>query len=239
MESLEPFKRDATEEQIRNVEMYIEMGFKAHLDIHCNYWLKNRFIPLEEYVDKRIRESCNQFLSRYSVNYSGSISIIVWRLVLCVVEYVMDYQMPDTIRRNPLVKEFNEKAVELALAVDDYIMAYPKIMSNDITSRVISYLKEKGCSLQEAIDEQFRYTMDLHKECKQLMDKINSKPELSSDKLKEWMKTVMNNSYSCFKVVGKLYKFEVSADQTIQSPKWQQIIEGIKTKNQLNKDIWN
>ena len=78
--------------------------------------------------------------------------------------------------------------------------------------------------------------MDLHKECKQLMDKISSDPELSSDKLKDWMTTVLENSYAIFKILRKYQKFEVRADQTVHSERWEQLLRGIKSKTDSNSD---
>ena len=65
MESLEQFRSDVTEEQIKAFEKSLEMGFESHLDIHCNYWLKNQIIPLKDYTHKRVHESCNQYLSYF------------------------------------------------------------------------------------------------------------------------------------------------------------------------------
>ena len=39
IESLEDFKRDATEEELKTAITSLEMGFKAHLDIVVNYYL--------------------------------------------------------------------------------------------------------------------------------------------------------------------------------------------------------
>jgi hypothetical protein len=102
-------------------------------------------------------------------------------MAVSMSEYAIDYQMPDIVRNSQLVQEFRGKGVDLALAIDDYLMTFPKILANDITSRILCFMNDNGCSLQEGFDEQFRYINDLHKECKQLADKISSDPVLSSD----------------------------------------------------------
>ena len=68
-------------------------------------------------------------------------------MAISMAEYAVDYQMPDTVRKNRLVQEFRGKSAELALAVD-YLMIYPKILANDITSRILCFMNDNGCSLQ-------------------------------------------------------------------------------------------
>ena len=52
-------KEDLTTEHWSIAQRYLIDALEAHLDIHCNYYLKNRFIPLHEYLSKRKAESSN------------------------------------------------------------------------------------------------------------------------------------------------------------------------------------
>ena len=66
IDGLNLIKADLNITQISLMESLIENGFKAHLDIHCNYWLKNQFIPLKKtYFEKRSKESCNHLILKY------------------------------------------------------------------------------------------------------------------------------------------------------------------------------
>ncbi|CAG2177828.1 unnamed protein product, partial [Oppiella nova] len=45
------------EHWMSNMRQYLRDVFATHVTIHCDYWLKDRFIPYDEYNDIRLQES--------------------------------------------------------------------------------------------------------------------------------------------------------------------------------------
>ena len=67
--------------------------------------------------------------------------------------------------------------------------------------------------------------MDLNKECNQLRDQINSDPELSSEKLNDWMHTILSLAFALFPCIQIPWELEVSEDKTIRSSKWEKTLD--------------
>ncbi|CAG2180101.1 unnamed protein product, partial [Oppiella nova] len=103
-----------------NMRQHLRDMFVTQTRVHCDYWLKGRFIPYDEYNGIRLQESG-------------------WPLMLTLVEYLMDYTLPEAVRNHPLMYEFMSSAAKLSLAVDDYMLLKAKLATNDITSGVLSY----------------------------------------------------------------------------------------------------
>ena len=134
----------------------------------------------------------------------------------------MDCMIPVKVREHELVTCFIDKLVELFLAVDDYYLSKFKIIIDDNTSRVFSYLNEKGGGLQEAFDNQYEYVMDLFKQCNDLKDRIDEHPGIRSEELSAWMPNVFNYIYAMFKAMENWEKWTVNSDGIIESPVWDQ-----------------
>ena len=134
----------------------------------------------------------------------------------------MDCMIPVEFRDHELVTCFIDKLVELFLAVDDYYFSKQKIITDDNTSRVISYLNEKGGGLQEAFDNQYEYVMDLYKQCNDLKVRINEHPGIESEELSAWMPIVFIYNYALFKVMERVEQWTVNSEGFIDSPVWDQ-----------------
>ena len=163
----------------------------------------------------------------------------VWTYIVFLSEYSADYPIPTHIRYNPSVQAFNEKVVELALAVDDYYMTKKKIMTNDITTRVVCLLNEKGCTLQEAIDNQLEYAMDLYKQCTDFKDKINADSDIASDNMSAWMDTAFNAVHSIFHLFAVAFQIHVTDDQTLRSAQWDEAFRDLISKANTSVDPWD
>ena len=134
----------------------------------------------------------------------------------------MDCMIPVKIRDHELVTCFTDKLVELILAIDDYYVTKRKVIVDDNTSRVFSYLKEKGGGLQEAFDNQYEYVMDLYKQCNDLKDRIDEHPGIESEELSASMSSVFNYNYALFKTMERMENWRVSSEGIIDSPVWDQ-----------------
>ena len=120
------------------------------------------------------------------------------------------------------MKAFEEKMTELYLAIDDHYMVIHKLITNDITSRVFSYAKDKRCSIQEAMDNQFEYASRLYSQCKELADQLVALEE-ATEQFKKWVTAILEASHKFVPLLGKVVNIYVKPDQTIGSNRWSEM----------------
>ena len=57
IDALNTIDRDLTEDQQKLVIKHFESYFRYQMIVHCEYWLKNKFIPFDDYFEIRRQES--------------------------------------------------------------------------------------------------------------------------------------------------------------------------------------
>ena len=99
-------------------------------------------------------------------------------------------------------------------------------MTNDITARPISYAHHHKCSIGEALDIHFEYTIQLYNECKELMDQLISSGQ-GGDLFKEYLRGLLACSGTVYSIIAITEHYETNPDQTVQSKRWQQMYKDI------------
>ncbi|CAG2116077.1 unnamed protein product [Medioppia subpectinata] len=213
MEAVDVFM---TRDQMRQLRDNLNVWFESQREVHCDYWLQNRFIPYNQYYNIRSKESG-------------------WLLFRLLADICAEYTPPESVLRSPPMAAFRTSTTRLALAIDDYLIFMTKMAANDITSGVMSYASTEKCSLQTALDSQFQLIKDLEAECQSLSTTIatESGPEFQTPALMAYVNTLFDMSYGEYSGIEVIYAYEVR-DGVIWCPKWDQL------KRQLlddNKDL--
>ncbi|CAG2108759.1 unnamed protein product [Medioppia subpectinata] len=173
-------------------------------DIHCNYWLQNRFIPYDQYYDQRSNESG-------------------WYIYTLFSEICSEYTAPESLLKCvPSFDTLRTTGIQLALALDDYLMTMVKLATNDITNGVLSYASAAKCSVQTALDVQLVLIKGLESECRSLYDTMVDRlgPGVESQELKAYFDTFMDSMYGFHTAFAVLYAYE-EKDGLVWSPKWE------------------
>src|SRR5690349_1717798 len=224
--AISDIKREVSGDQWSVFESDIESGLSAHLDIHCNYWMKRRFIELESYLKKRRCETCMRFETSWTEMSLFVDSVSVWHLIIHSVEYSYEYPVPESVESNPMMRSYVDKIIESCLAIDDYYMCVSKLMTNDITSRVFSYANHHKCSVQEAIDNQFDYCTKLYTECQQMKDQLIASAE-GDNQFGQYVVALLGTPEMVFSFIYSICKLRVESDQTISSERWTQLYDDL------------
>ena len=58
IDGISDMKREMNGDQWLRFQTELEKCLIIHLEVHCDYYLKNRFIEFDKYQEKRIYESC-------------------------------------------------------------------------------------------------------------------------------------------------------------------------------------
>lgn len=121
---------------------------------------------------------------------------------------------------------YDQKCAELALAVDDYYLVVGKLLTNDITSRVLVVANERKCSVQEAIGDQLELAQNLYSESKQLMEQL-ANSEDASDQFREYLTAGLRLSEVMYPILTKVMKVFENPDHTIGSERWSQMYDDL------------
>ncbi|CAG2121599.1 unnamed protein product, partial [Medioppia subpectinata] len=180
-----------TRDQMTDMRDNLKIWFEGHRDMHCDYYLQNRFLPLDQYYELRSKESG-------------------WLLFTLLVEICADYSPPESVLKSVPMDTFRVSTTRLALAVDDYITFKTKMAANDVTNGLMAYAYIEKCRLQTAIDTQFQLIKDLEAECQSLSDTIATKldAEFETPALVLYMNSLIGMSYGMYAGVAILYAYE-------------------------------
>ena len=136
------------------------------------------------------------------------------------MEYLFEFPTPEGLQS--INQTYVQKCTELCLAVDDHYLTISKILSNDITTRPISYAHHNKCSIGEALDIHYEYTIQLYNECKELMDQLISSGH-GGDRFAQYLQGMLACAGTFYPAIQVVEQFRVNPDQTVQTERWQQL----------------
>ncbi|CAG2113479.1 unnamed protein product, partial [Medioppia subpectinata] len=194
-----------TRDQMTDIREKIKAWFESHRDIHCDYWLQNRFIPYDQYNELRSKESA-------------------WLIFRLLIEVSVNYKPTEQVLRYIPMGELLTATTKLYLAAEDYLCLMSKLAANDITTGVMSYASTEKCSLQTALDSHFQLIKHLEAECQSLSTTIATKtgPEFETPALMAYVNALMDTSYGCCRALEVIFRLQVK-DGLFWCQKWEQL----------------
>ena len=150
--------------------------------------------------------------------------MIVFVVIIIGFEYLFEFPTPEDLQSSH--QTYLQKCIELCLAIDDHYMTISKILSNDITSRQISYAHHYKCSIGEALDIHFEYTIQLYNEYKELIDQLINSGQ-GGDRFAKYLQGMLACSGTFYPAIQVFEQFKVNPDQTVQTERWQQLYDDI------------